>query len=427
MAAARLDSTAVDAPFLTRLIAALVCLAASAASAESLLGGRVLDATGAPIPGAMVSVSRGDPAHAATVFTSDDGSFAAPVPDDPGADVAARAAHRLPRPARRGARRRVAAGAAPRAREPIPRRSPRSFRRIAGSRWCWRAIDDPAQREELVRQCTYCHQQGSEATRRVRSDEEWAKVLGADGAHGRHRVERAARAAAGALQRRLRPGDRGGGAHRARCAKPIRAAAVARGAPRAHRRVGARRTRLDAARHDRAPRRPHLLGRHDPGPALPARPERARRRARELVDPARRSAARRRLGRHRGQQPPGSNAHVGPHSIQVAPDGALWITLALGNQLARFDPATEQWTIHTLEDGLLPAHAALRRARPHLVHDRRVEPPRHVRSGDRHDPRDPAARAGTSGRRWCCARCRCCSGSVATSTSAAPQPRAATR
>src|SRR5262249_53379232 len=30
---------------------------------------------------------------------------------------------------------------------------------------------------------------------------------------------------------------------------------------------------------------------------------------------------------------PSSNAHVGPHSLQVAPDGSLWITLALGNQL----------------------------------------------------------------------------------------------
>ena len=43
-----------------------------------------------------------------------------------------------------------------------------------------------------------------------------------------------------------------------------------------------------------------------------------------------------------GRPPANSNAHVGPHSIQVAPDGTLWITLALGNQLAQFDPVTEQ-------------------------------------------------------------------------------------
>jgi streptogramin lyase len=52
--------------------------------------------------------------------------------------------------------------------------------------------------------------------------------------------------------------------------------------------------------------------------------------------------------------PPGSDAHVGPHSLQVAPDGALWITLALGNQLARFDPGSETFAIHALEGGAYP-------------------------------------------------------------------------
>jgi streptogramin lyase len=51
---------------------------------------------------------------------------------------------------------------------------------------------------------------------------------------------------------------------------------------------------------------------------------------------------------------PTANAHVGPHSLQVAPDGALWITLALGNQLARFDPKAETWSTHTLEHGFYP-------------------------------------------------------------------------
>jgi streptogramin lyase len=52
--------------------------------------------------------------------------------------------------------------------------------------------------------------------------------------------------------------------------------------------------------------------------------------------------------------PATSNAHVGPHSIQVAPDGALWITLALGNRLARFDPGTQGFEIHELEHGFYP-------------------------------------------------------------------------
>jgi streptogramin lyase len=52
--------------------------------------------------------------------------------------------------------------------------------------------------------------------------------------------------------------------------------------------------------------------------------------------------------------PPTANAHVGPHSLQVAPDGGIWVTLALGNQLARFDPGSEAWEIHPLEEGFYP-------------------------------------------------------------------------
>jgi virginiamycin B lyase len=55
-----------------------------------------------------------------------------------------------------------------------------------------------------------------------------------------------------------------------------------------------------------------------------------------------------------GPIPPNANAHVGPHSLQVAPDGGVWITLALGNQLARFDPVTAAFDIHPLREGYYP-------------------------------------------------------------------------
>ena len=41
-------------------------------------------------------------------------------------------------------------------------------------------------------------------------------------------------------------------------------------------------------------------------------------------------------------------------SMMVAPDGSVWVTLALGNQLARFDPATEEWSIYPLSEGFYP-------------------------------------------------------------------------
>jgi streptogramin lyase len=52
--------------------------------------------------------------------------------------------------------------------------------------------------------------------------------------------------------------------------------------------------------------------------------------------------------------PPNANAHVGPHSLQVAADGAIWTTLALGNQLARFDPTRESWSLYPLREGFYP-------------------------------------------------------------------------
>jgi streptogramin lyase len=51
---------------------------------------------------------------------------------------------------------------------------------------------------------------------------------------------------------------------------------------------------------------------------------------------------------------PNSSAHVGPHSLQMAPDGSVWITLALGNRIARFDPKTEKFELHALSEGFYP-------------------------------------------------------------------------
>jgi streptogramin lyase len=52
--------------------------------------------------------------------------------------------------------------------------------------------------------------------------------------------------------------------------------------------------------------------------------------------------------------PANANAHVGPHSLQIAPDGDVWITLALGNRIARFDPRTERFALYPVGDGYYP-------------------------------------------------------------------------
>ena len=50
----------------------------------------------------------------------------------------------------------------------------------------------------------------------------------------------------------------------------------------------------------------------------------------------------------------GRATYLAPHSLQTAPDGVIWLTLASGNQLAGFDPRTEQWDIVDLEKGINP-------------------------------------------------------------------------
>jgi virginiamycin B lyase len=50
----------------------------------------------------------------------------------------------------------------------------------------------------------------------------------------------------------------------------------------------------------------------------------------------------------------GVETYLAPHSLQTAPDGIIWLTLASGNQLAGFDPATETWDMVDLEEGINP-------------------------------------------------------------------------
>jgi streptogramin lyase len=48
------------------------------------------------------------------------------------------------------------------------------------------------------------------------------------------------------------------------------------------------------------------------------------------------------------------DTYLAPHSLQTAPDGVIWLTLASGNQLAGFDPERETWDIVDLEEGINP-------------------------------------------------------------------------
>lgn len=50
----------------------------------------------------------------------------------------------------------------------------------------------------------------------------------------------------------------------------------------------------------------------------------------------------------------GVETYLAPHSLQIGPNGIIWLTLASGNQLAGFDPAKETWDIVDVEEGINP-------------------------------------------------------------------------
>lgn len=303
----------------------------------------------------MVTFRHGEPAHTVTVFSGEDGAYRTPEVAASGPvsvrvrrigwkdlDVEAREMSRGLRLDYTLERESDPAAVAA---------------QLPANRWYALVLDDledPAQREELKRQCTYCHQQGNWATRRVRSDVEWQKVLRLMGRMG------------GSVSDDLR----------------------------------ARIPDLFNKAYDPAVAVPALTKHFGEPEFEPPPPERVRRAVVEewalggrasvqhdvmvhpdgrvysvdmnedklyRLDPEVPGGGRESWLIPHGDLPlggvfaeieqpaaPTSNAHVGPHSLQFAPDGSVWITLALGNQLARFDPVNETWERHPLREGFYP-------------------------------------------------------------------------
>lgn len=318
--------------------------------------GRVSDASGAPVVGAMVSFRTGEPGHAITVFSDERGRYRTPA--------LALAAPWDVRVRRIGWRDLVQPGHAASAealdlvleRETDPGAVAAQLPANRWYRMVLERIDDADQREELKRQCTFCHQQGNWATRRVREPEEWRKLVALMGRMG------------GMVGRDLREkipslfNEVYDPAHAVpRLTRGMGQPGFAPPPPPDVRRAtieewdlgGRASMQHDVVYHrgedrlysvDMAQDRLYRLD--------PAAPDGAR----EAWDIPNEGGLP--LGgafRSKGQViPPNTNSHVGPHSIQVAPDGRLWITLASGNRLAGFDPESGTWTIHVLDDGFYP-------------------------------------------------------------------------
>jgi len=333
----------------------LVALVAASGAAASGLSGRVTDGQAVPVVGAMVTLENGDPLHAVTVFTDAAGSYQLP-------EIAAAEPTRL-RVRRIGWKDLWLADPAPDATDHLDLVLERETdpaevaAQLPANRWyalLLDRLDDPAQREEMKRQCTYCHQQGSAATRVRRDPEEWHKVLSLMGRMG------------GMISADLRQKlpELMNAAYDPATAVP----ALTRGlgepgfAPPPPEVV--RRARIDEWELGERSSMQHDLMVHPDGRiySVDMSHDELYRLDPEVGGGLRESWRIPRAGVPLGgvlrsvDTPlnPSADSHVGPHSLQVAPDGAVWITLALGNQLARFDPASGEWSIHEVEEGFYP-------------------------------------------------------------------------
>ena len=325
-------------------------LLASAAHAERITG-RVQDEAGAPLAGAQLTLASGEPAHRISVWSAADGGFASPELD---------AGSYLVRARRTGWQDAEAANVTPGAALTLTLArhvEPAAVAAQLPAHHWWSLVverfDDDELRHRLKRECTFCHQQGSEITRRPRPAEEWQKLIGLMERRG-SRLTRALHeqladtlVAAWDPQHavpRLTEGWQDAEAFAPPPPAAVRAAIVEEWD------LGSRASmQHDVIVHPDG-RLYSVDGSQDQLHRLDARDGT---RAAWPVPQGDRPLGGI-FGDARGPVSQTAVSRVGPHSLQVAPDGSLWITLAIGNQLARFDPASERFEIHEVAAGYYP-------------------------------------------------------------------------
>ncbi|MFB3106750.1 MAG: carboxypeptidase-like regulatory domain-containing protein, partial [Pseudomonadales bacterium] len=166
----------------TALCTTVLITGALTASFAAAVGfqGQIVDQKGVGIAGAMVTVRFGEPFQERTVFTDDDGRYAV-------VGLAEETSH-LVRVRRIGwedvrswGHMTPGEGVADLDLTMIRHTDPAKVAaQLPANHWYALVLEkltDEADREQFVRQCTYCHQQGNAATRLVREPEEWDKVL----------------------------------------------------------------------------------------------------------------------------------------------------------------------------------------------------------------------------------------------------------
>jgi len=334
---------------MTQIITALITILLgtyTVAGAHDRAAGRIDDHLRKPVAGASVTVVDPSRGWSTTVYTDQLGRFTLPELLDAQYDLTVTHPDhdtlRIPK-------RPIAARTALALRLDLDATADARADSRAANHWLALLLDrlpSDTQRRELLQQCTSCHQLGNPATRRARSQSAWTKLVALMARLGgpltpalRETLPAAAAVADTAAARQILAQPRAlpnpdpaaivtgwtlnapGAMPRALTVHPdghVYAVDVARDAL----------YRLDPERGTyetfAIPSKDAALGGHFAAPRL--------------------------------RLPATVTARTGPSSLDVASDGALWLTLSLGNALARFDPGPRTWTWERDLPGLFPAN-----------------------------------------------------------------------
>lgn len=330
------------------LLISILVLGSTAAPAAEGFHGRILDSLRNPVAGALVSARNRRLARTTTVYADSDGRYAMPELADGIYDLRVRHFG-----FKDGAAMEVSARGQEMGFALVPETD--EYDRVAAlpsNRWfalALAAMPNERMREEFERQCTFCHQQGSWATRVGRTPQQWEKIFSLMARMGGILTPETRKALPVVLNAAYDPATAVPKLKEQVERDPLPSGAGLR-ALIDEWEVGDR----ASVQHDIVVHPAGFIYAVDTTRDMLYRldPVTGERKAFRIPDGGLPIG-----GVFAGAMnilPPNADAHVAPHSLQVAPDGKLWVTLCLGNKIGIFDPKSESWTLIDQKTGLYP-------------------------------------------------------------------------
>lgn len=211
-------------------------------------------------------------------------------------------------------------------------------------------LSSDAHRTEFVHQCTFCHQQGDWATRIQRSNSDWNDILG--------RMERMGAGLSPGLRAEL-PAALNAAWDEKNYRKELTEPEFIPPPPPRGRAMGAVVTEwnlgiMTTALHDLAVHPDGSIWAVDTFNDKLYRLDPNTNQREEVAIPAGDSPVGGVFAGTGFLLPKDIATRVGPHSLQIAGDGTIWVTLCIGNKIGHYDPRSRKWTVYKQKEGLYP-------------------------------------------------------------------------